>query len=168
MSPTRVHTVFALVIFLLWSFVTCAQIVEGNFKVIGIADGDTMTLLDEDDNGKKSTLKVRLAEIDAPEKSQDFGQVAKVKLSTLCFGKQVKLVSYEMDRYGRYIGYVSIDGIDVNKEMVKSGLAWQYKKYSKDISFGELEAQARERKLNIWSNPNPVAPWEFRKIQKEN
>lgn len=133
------------------------------YKVVGIKDGDTFVLLID---GKEQTI--RLEHIDSPEKRQSFGKRAKQFASNLCFGKEVFLRKSGVDRYRRIIGEIILqDGINVNKEMVKSGMAWHFKKYSKNNDYTLLEQYARVNKLGIWSESNPVPPWEFRKTRKK-
>ena len=129
-------------------------------KVIAIKDGDTYKVLY---NNKEKTI--RLAHIDCPEKGQPFGNRAKQFASILCFGKTVTVQTEgKTDIYKRIIGEIILeDGTNVNKELIKNGLAWHYKKYSKNIEFDELESQARKDKIGIWSDTDPVAPWKWRK-----
>lgn len=111
-------------------------------KVIGITDGDTMEMLIE---GK--SYKIRLAHIDAPEKKQAYGTKAKQYLSDLCYGKTATMTVTDVDQYGRNVAVVVLkDGSNVNKEMVKSGFAWWYYKYSNDRSYEKLEIEARNAK----------------------
>ncbi|MBJ6118814.1 thermonuclease family protein [Pontibacter sp. BT310] len=132
-------------------------------KVVAIKDGDTIELLR---NGQ--TIKVRLYGVDAPEKNQDFGQRSRQFTSDLAFGKFVKLIEHNKDRYGRTVGTIILpDGRNLNEELVKEGLAWHYKAYSKDTRLANLEADARRLKRGLWASPNPVAPWDFRKDKKE-
>ncbi|WP_162425613.1 thermonuclease family protein [Pontibacter pudoricolor] len=132
-------------------------------KVVAIKDGDTIELLR---NGQ--TIKVRLYGVDAPEKNQDFGQRSRQFTSDLAFGKFVKLIEHNKDRYGRTVGTIILpDGRNLNEELVKEGLAWHYKAYSKDTRLANLEADARRLKRGLWAGPNPVAPWDFRKNKKE-
>lgn len=134
------------------------------YKVVKIKDGDTLGLL----TGDNQQITVRLAEIDCPEKSQAFGQAAKKFASDLCFGKEVKLIGNEHDRYGRTVAQVVlIDGTNVNYALVKNGYAWQYKAYSKNTELAALEQQAREDKLGLWQDANPTPPWDFRREKKQ-
>ncbi|QHS56246.1 thermonuclease family protein [Mucilaginibacter sp. 14171R-50] len=136
---------------------------ETLYKVIGVKDGDTMVLLSPDNQ----SITVRLAEIDAPEKSQAFGQAAKQFTSNLCFGKMVKLIGNQHDRYGRTVGKVELEnGTNVNYEIVKQGYAWQYRAYSKNMELASLEEHAREARLGLWQDANPTPPWIFRKEGK--
>ena len=129
------------------------------WRVVGVHDGDTVTCID-DTNTKQ---KVRLAEIDAPEIGQDFGKVSRDALAELVFGKTVEVRDDGKDRYGRWIGHLSVDGVDVNRQMVATGNAWHYAAYSQDEQLDDLEQQARARKLGLWTQPSPTPPWEFRK-----
>lgn len=130
-------------------------------KVIRIVDGDTLEILVD-----KEPIKIRLAHIDCPEKrgKQPYGNAAKQALSDLCFGQIVKAEWSSKDRYGRYIAVIyNKSGQNVNQEMVRLGLAWHYKKYSTDSVYSKLEAKARKNKKGLWQDPNPVAPWDWRK-----
>jgi micrococcal nuclease len=136
---------------------------ETLYKVVGVKDGDTMVLLSPDNQ----SITVRLAEVDCPEKSQAFGQAAKQFTSALCFGKMVKLVGNQHDRYGRTVGEVVLEnGTSVNHELVKQGYAWQYRAYSKSMELAMLEQQARQNRLGLWQDENPTPPWNFRKEEK--
>lgn len=125
--------------------------------VIGISDGDTLTVLHE-----QQQIKVRLAEIDAPEKTQAFGARSKQSLSDMCFGKTAEVSPQARDRYGRTVARVRCDGIDANAEQVRRGMAWVYTKYSHDTAFPLLEQEAKESRRGLWADPAPVPPWEWR------
>jgi len=128
-------------------------------KVIGISDGDTLTVM-HDNQG----VKIRLAEIDCPESGQPFGQVAKRFISDLCFAKVVVIQPVDVDKYGRIVANVILpDGYDLSKELLRAGLAWHYKKYSDNSSLAKLEIEARAAALGLWSQKDPIAPWEWRK-----
>lgn len=126
--------------------------------VVGVADGDTITVLRDN-----VQVKVRLAEIDAPEKAQAFGNKSKQALSALVHGKTVLVVEQGHDRYRRTIGRVFQDKVDVSAEQVKRGMAWVYRKYSKDVSLLPLENEARAQGLGLWADIEPVPPWEWRR-----
>lgn len=126
-------------------------------EVVGIADGDTITVLRD-----QQPVKVRLAEIDAPEKAQAFGNSSKQALSALVFRKQVIVVEQGSDRYKRTIGRVYQGDVDVSAEQVKQGMAWVYRKYSKDKNLLPLEEDAKSQRLGLWADANPVPPWEWR------
>lgn len=127
-------------------------------KVIGVTDGDTITILND-----KIQYKIRLAEIDTPEKKQPFGTKCKQILSDKVFGKEVKVLWDKEDRYKRIIGTIILNERNINKEMVSEGFAWHYKQYSKSKELEELEQKAREEKRGLWADKNPIPPWEFRK-----
>jgi endonuclease YncB( thermonuclease family) len=140
-----------------------AQAGEYAARCVGVADGDTLTVL-RDGNVQE---RIRLEGIDAPEKSQDYGQRSKAFTSAMTFGKVVTVQAKERDRYGRTVGTViAPDGRSVNLELVKAGLAWHYREYSKDPTLAEAERSAREVKQGLWSQPNPTPPWEYRKAQR--
>ena len=126
-------------------------------KVIGISDGDTLTLL----SGREQ-IKVRLTEMDAPEKKQPFGNRSKQSLSALCFNKTARLDEQGKDRYGRTLARVYCDGIDANAEQVRRGMAWVYDRYVTDRSLYGLQDDARAAKRGLWVDPAPVPPWEWR------
>jgi micrococcal nuclease len=130
------------------------------YKVIGIKDGDTYVLLIDN-----TTINVRSAHIDCPEKKQPFGQKAKQFASDHCFGKYVTLKhNNKYDRNHRLIAEVILeDGRNLNKLLVENGLAWHYKKYSKDVDYANLEKLARENKIGLWSDSNPISPENWRK-----
>jgi endonuclease YncB( thermonuclease family) len=106
--------------------------------------------------------------IDAPEKKQPFGQVSKQHLSSLVFGKTVDVEWFKKDRYQRTLGKILLDGLDVNREQIKSGMAWHYKKYEKEQlpedrqSYADSETAAQQRRVGLWGDANPVPPWDFR------
>ena len=134
---------------------------EFSGKVVSIADGDTFTLLTKD----KQQVKVRLSEIDAPEKAQPFGTRARQALSDLIFAKNVMVVQDDIDRYGRLVGQVYVDNTHVNRKMVQEGMAWVYRQYMKDETLLQDEKAAREARRGLWSLPSTeqVPPWEWRK-----
>ena len=137
-------------------------------RVVGIADGDTLTVSDQ----KREQHKVRLSGIHAPEKSQPFGQRSKQSLSDLAYGRSVSVDWRKRDRYRRIVGKVFEGGRDVNLEQVRRGLAWHYKHYQKEqdtiyrprYADAENEARAKRRGL-IWVDPKPVPPWDWRKAR---
>jgi endonuclease YncB( thermonuclease family) len=132
-------------------------------KVVGVSDGDTITVLD----ANKRQHKIRLVGIDAPESSQAFGSRSKQSLSDLVFGKTVTVTSWEKDRYGRTLGTVTLDGKDINLEQVERGMAWFYRQYAKAIqpedskTCEQAERAAREEKIGLWADASPVPPWDF-------
>ena len=143
-----------------------ADILTG--RVVGVTDGDTITVLD----GSNTQHKIRLGGIDAPEKKQAFGNASKKSLSDLVYDKRVDIDWYKHDRYGRIVGKVIVDGIDANLEQIKRGMAWYYKKYKGELAVEDrlnyLHAldNAEAEQLGLWAEKNPVAPWDFRKAQR--
>jgi len=131
-------------------------------KVVGVLDGDTLDVLI---SGSRN-IRIRLSEIDAPEKSQAFGQVAKQSLSDLVFGKMVTVRVIDTDRYGRSIGRVFVSTTDVNLTQVQRGLAWAYERYVTDARVTAAEKQARARQVGLWSDPKPTPPWLYRRGDK--
>ncbi|MFT3679787.1 MAG: thermonuclease family protein [Ferruginibacter sp.] len=131
-------------------------------KVTAVKDGDTIEVLYE-----KSTVMIRLAHIDCPEvkKHQPFGQAAKKFTSGICFGQMVTVENEgKFDRYKRLIAVIiNNNNENVNKALVKAGLAWHFLKYSTDNSYDELEAVARKNKIGLWADEHPTPPWQWRK-----
>ncbi len=127
-------------------------------KVVGVTDGDTVTLL-----VKQKTLKVRLHGIDAPETKQAFGNKSKQALAAMVFGKVITLRKTGTDKYGRTLGIIHYRDSDINAKMIEGGWAWHYKYYNDEPRLARLETQAKERKLGLWTDSQPIAPWEFRR-----
>jgi len=129
-------------------------------KVVGVADGDTITVF-----VKGHTVKVRLVGVDAPEKKQAFGPEAKEFTSSLVFGKTVTISAQSRrDRYQRVLGVVVLpDGTILNQELVRAGMAWHYTQFSRDAKLIELENEAKTAKRGLWISSQPVPPWEFRR-----
>jgi len=148
-----------LCLFALLPAFACAATLQG--KVVHIADGDTLTVLVDHEQ-----VKVRLAEIDAPESHQDYGQRAKQALGNPVFSKDVSVDYDRKDRYGRTIGRVHLGDLDVNAEMVRSGYAWVYRQYAKDKSLYALEDEARAARRGLWASDVRVLPWEWRKDKR--
>lgn len=154
------------IVLLIFAEFTFAEILSG--RVVGVIDGDTITVLDS----TNTEHKIRLIGIDAPEKKQPFGKSSKKMLSNWVFGKTVNVDWDKRDRYGRLVGKVIIDGIDVNLEQVKDGLAWFFRKYQNELSpedrltYLHAEENAKENRLGLWVYPDPVPPWDFRKSKK--
>lgn len=133
-----------------------------NAKVVGVIDGDTVIVLTSDNE----QIRVRLEGIDCPESDQDFGQRAKQAASDLCFKKNVRIEQSGTDRYGRMLAFVYVGEVCVNEELIKQGMAWHFKKYNQDPGLAKLEVEARKAKVGLWGQGNPVAPWEWRKLNK--
>jgi endonuclease YncB( thermonuclease family) len=131
-------------------------------RVVSIQDGDTITVLEG-----KTQYRVRLNGIDCPEKGQAFGNAAKQFTSDMVFGRVVKVKYKDKDRYGRYLGTVTLGKRNLNQELVKAGLAWHYKAYSKDPVLAGLEVKARMDRAGLWADKHPEAPWEYRRQKRE-
>jgi micrococcal nuclease len=145
--------------------ISCAEVSEAKVitgKVIKVADGDTFTLLTAD----TQKVKVRLLDIDCPENGQPHGKGAKQLLSELIFGKEVYVKYDKKDRYGRVLGKVYVGDVFVNMTLIESGYAWHFKKYSKNENFAKAEQTARIRKVGLWQDKFPIAPWDWRKGKK--
>lgn len=137
-------------------------------RVVGIADGDTLTLLD----ASNIPHKIRLAGIDSPEKNQPFGHSCKKSLSDLAYNRAVAVESKKLDRYGRAIGKVLVDGTDANLEQIRRGCGWHYKQYQNEqslddrLSYSAAEEAARKGGIGLWSDAKAAPPWEWRKIKR--
>lgn len=134
-------------------------------RVVAIADGDTLTLLD----AQHQQHKIRLSGIDAPEKAQPFGQRSRSNLAAMVFGKDVAAECGKTDRYRREVCKVTLNGTDINLEQVKAGMAWWYRQYANEQSpqdredYEVAEFNAKIRRLGLWADKNPMPPWEWRK-----
>ncbi|MDE1465939.1 thermonuclease family protein [Spartinivicinus poritis] len=151
-----------LTILLLMLTPSLATALEG--KVISISDGDTLTLL----TNNKKQVKIRLAEIDTPEKAQPYGQKAKQALSSMVFQKTVKADVQTKDKYGRSIAHIYLGNTWVNAELVKQGAAWVYDHYSDSKKLKLYESEAKTNKRGIWTLPltQQVPPWEWRRNKR--
>lgn len=149
------------ILLLIFSLSVVSKNLEG--KIIKVSDGDTVVLLDS----TNTKYRIRLDGIDAPEKGQPFGTKATNFVKTLIAGKMVKVEWSKKDRYGRILGYVFTDTINVNKELLKEGLAWHYKHFNQDDELAKLELEAKSKKLNIWSEVNPIEPYQWRKMKNK-
>lgn len=155
--------IFVLFLFLP-IFQNCIHAETLTGRVVGVSDGDTITLLDS----TQTQHKIRLTGIDAPEKAQAFGQVSKKSLSNLIYNKEVEISWQKRDRYHRILGKVLLNGQDICLEQVKRGMAWHYKKYQRDQSFedqkfySDAEVHARTSKLGLWTESDPIEPSVFR------
>ncbi len=147
---------FSFFILLIFPLFINATIISG--KVIKIVDGDTFDLL----MTNNQTVRIRLADIDAPEKRQDFGTVSKQALADYIFTKNIKVEYTKLDRNHRIIGTIWINNENVNLKMVENGFAWHFKKYSTSKLFAKAEIRAKSMKKGLWVQNNAIAPWDFR------
>ena len=157
----------AVAVFLLISaYGASARTLTG--RIVSIADGDTVTLLD----ANLQQHKIRLSGIDAPERRQAFGNVSRQHLAGLVFNKQVSADCPKTDRYRRLICRIEVDGIDANLAQVAAGMAWHYKTYQRDqrpedrARYAMAEEGAQQEKRGLWVDRSPLAPWEFRKAKR--
>jgi endonuclease YncB( thermonuclease family) len=131
-------------------------------RVVAVSDGDTLTLLVE-----KMQVRVRLAEIDAPEKSQPFSSRSRQSLHALCHGKMAKVQNNGKDRYSRVIGHVTCDTTDANTEQIRRGMAWVYDRYARPNSpLYALQEHAQKSKVGLWIDAQPVPPWVWRRSKR--
>ena len=128
---------------------------------MGVTDGDTVTVL----RGREQ-VKVRLAEIDAPERKQPFGQRSRQSLAEMVFRQDVLVIEQGKDRYGRSVGRLQLGSLDANAEQVRRGMAWVFDRYVKDRSLYDLQNEARQAKRGLWADPAPVEPWEWRRSRR--
>ena len=152
-------SVLFLLPYFLFAISCISETIRG--KVVSVYDGDTITVL-----SGNTQHKIRLEGIDTPESKQPFGNKAKRAMSEMVFGKQVKVVWQKKDRYGRTLGHVYVNGNWANLQMIKQGMAWHYKQYSKDQELATAEVKAREKQIGLWSDKAPVPPWEWRKSKR--
>ena len=144
-----------IVVLLLANFAVAATL-EG--VVVKVSDGDTVHLLVGNEKSK-----IRLDRIDAPESKQEYGKEAAKYLADLILGKTVTVVYDKNDRYGRMLGIIFMDGLEINLEMVATGNAWHYRQFDKTIAYCDAERMAREKELGLWANPSPICPQEWRR-----
>lgn len=139
-------------------------------EVVGLADGDTVTVLD----AQKTQHKIRLAGIDAPEKGMPWGQKSKEALSDRVYRRTVTVEWHKQDRYGRLIGKILVDGQDANLAQVADGMAWHYKDYAQEQTpddrarYAKAELDARSARRGLWAEPEPIPPWAWRKMKRES
>jgi micrococcal nuclease len=127
-------------------------------RVIMVLDGDTVLI-----RRANGLVKIRLAGIDAPEMAQAFGATSKRSLSDMVLGKQVKIDSQAMDQYGRMVAHLSINGLDVNAEQIRQGMAWEYSSYHSNKALIALQEATRMASRGLWAQSDPTPPWEWRK-----
>ena len=163
--PIKARPVFILATFLF--VVTQAfsdeQIIKHEGRVVKVVDGDSITLL----VNNNSQLKIRLAEIDTPERGQPYWRVSRQTLADLVAGKAVMAIEIDIDRYHRIVAHVYVDGLWVNEELVKNGAAWVYPKYAYSEELFSAQEDARNKKIGIWglSEKERIPPWEWRRMK---
>lgn len=155
-------------VFALLVAASAAQAEQWQGRVVGIADGDTLTLLDAD----RRQHRIRLDGIDAPERSQPFGQRARQSLAALAHGREALADCPKTDRYGRAVCRVLVDGVDIGLEQVRRGLAWHYLRYAHEqsaqarVDYARAEQQARNERSGLWSMREPTPPWDYRRVAR--
>jgi micrococcal nuclease len=156
----RLAVQLQLVAFALFCLAASAQAFPG--KVVGITDGDTITVLHD---GRPE--RVRLNGIDAPESGQAFGTRAKQFTAQLAFGQIVQVIVRDQDRYGRTVADVVLpDGRSLNLEIVQAGFGWWFRRYSNDATLAAAEAEARAARRGLWMDASPTPPWEWRRSRQ--
>jgi endonuclease YncB( thermonuclease family) len=147
-------------------------------RVVAVLDGDTVLILRE--GGSEAAgrppasplrglhhdkpAKLRLANIDAPEKTQAYGKQSRESLLEMVGKKQVQIEIQAVDQYGRIVGVISVDGRNVNQEQVRLGMAWEYSYHHSDKTYIGLQSEARQAGRGLWGQPSPLAPWQWRKL----
>jgi len=140
-------------------------------RVIGVSDGDTVTIL-HIEGERKTPRKIRISGIDAPESKQAFGNRAKEAMSSLTFGKQADADCPTVDRYGRDVCKVTVNGVDIGLALIQLGYAWHFKKYQRTqpkpdrAMYSDAEDKARAERIGLWRDTDAVAPWDWRKNKK--
>jgi len=133
-------------------------------RIVGVHDGDSLTMLDRE----QRQHKIRLNGIDAPELGQPFGQAAKLHLSAAAFDRDATAECHKTDRYGREVCRVFVDGVDIGLAQIRAGLAWFFKRYAGELKadgrrqYAEAEEAARKARRGLWADAEPVPPWEWR------
>lgn len=158
------HLHLRILFLLVFSIILAQSAWAWEGKVVGVIDGDSITVLHE---GRGE--QIRLYGIDCPEKHQDFGQKAKEFTSLKVFGKQVDVLPITQDRYHRIVAIVSLNGSVLNRAIIEAGYGWVYRQYCTKAEcqeWSQLEQRAKDTKLGLWSMPNPVPPWDFRRGNK--
>lgn len=135
----------------------------GAYPVFSVADGDTLTL----DTGGRH-LKIRLANIDAPERGQAYGREARRSLAQLCLHRDAQYQAQDVDAYGRTVATVRCEGVDASRAQVERGLAWVPRHYNRDAALAVLQDQAKRQRIGLWADADPVPPWQFRHGEGSN
>lgn len=146
-----------LLVLLLGGLAAVAQAESFSGRVIVVIDGDTVLML-----RNNHPVKIRLANIDAPEKEQDFGAASRAALAQLVLHRQVEADSRSVDKYGRIVALLKVGTLNVNEEMVRQGMAWEYSNFHRDRHYLALQQAARQAKRGLWQQPHPMPPWQWR------
>jgi len=159
----RVASAVAIAVLVLGAILTTPQHSEAEFqaRVIAVLDGDTIEVLSQ-----KHPVRVRVKDIDAPERGQPFGKRARRLTAELVFGETVRILAQGRDGYGRVLAEViAPDGRNLGRELIRHGLAWHYKRYSNGRELTRLENEARAARRGLWTGTRPIPPWEYRRAQ---
>lgn len=168
MMKANILTMRTILLATLFALPTLAAAETFSGRVIGVSDGDTITIL-QIEGERKTPRKIRISGIDAPESKQAFGNRAKEAMSALTFRKQADADCPTVDRYGRDVCKVTVNGVDVGLALIQQGYAWHFKKYQRTqpkpdrAIYSDAEDKARTDRIGLWRDPNPVAPWDWRK-----
>ncbi|MDE2118779.1 MAG: thermonuclease family protein [Betaproteobacteria bacterium] len=169
----------ALLLFLLLACTfSTARAEEFSAKVIAVLDGDTVLVLRgckrvepeapgthrRPPCGGSQKVKVRLVNIDAPEKAQEYGMASRQSLAEMVLRKQVQVSSQAMDEYGRMVAQIEAGGLKVNEEQVRRGMAWEYSHFHSDRHFIALQHEAQQARRGLWAQSSPMPPWQWRKL----
>jgi endonuclease YncB( thermonuclease family) len=132
-------------------------------RISQVHDGDSLTFIAEG-----VELRIRLTDIDAPELAQAFGKESRQALVTLCANKPARIVEQGRDRYGRTLARVTCAGVDANVEQVRLGFAWVFVRFAPKTSpLYKVQAEAQQRRVGLWANPQPMEPWEWRRTKNK-
>ena len=160
--PRRILSLAALLSF--WFYLTaCSSHTTLRGYASKVTDGDTFTLVTAD----HQKHRIRLSEIDTPERKQNYGSTSTLALKSWLIGNQITVRYEEKDRYNRIIGDVSVNNHNINKWMVQHGHAWHYKKYSDSQELANLQASAQSARIGLFSAPSPTPPWTYRRQQRQ-
>ena len=164
----KIHPTFILII--IFFLLIPSTILAWSGKVVSVSDGDTAKIV-RSDTGEQ--IKVRFAGIDSPEKKQAYGQAARKYVNGLILNQTVEVEDIGLDRYGRTLGYIWLNGKEVNLKIVAAGYAWMYRQYSpkpknRAAKYHNAEASAKVRNAGLWQKSNPTPPWEWRHAKRSN
>lgn len=155
-------TILLILAMIYFVFLGVAHAADLDGKVVRVHDGDTITLLIN-----QRQVPVRLVEIDAPELKQAFGRRSRESLAGMCAGQLAHVVERGQDRYKRVLGRVTCGGIDANAEQIRRGMAWVFVRYApKESPLYRIQYEAKLERRGLWSDPQPVAPWDWRAEQR--
>lgn len=147
---------YILLVLFVFSYQVFSADIHG--RIVRVLDGDTIEVM-----LSQHPVRVRLVNIDAPEKKQDYGRWSEKIMKSLVAGKTVTVTYFQRDRYGRILGQVyAPDGMNVNQFMVRAGAAWVYEQYNTDPVLPVLQEEARQQKRGLWADSAPVPPWVWR------